>query len=404
MKPKAPWLLLILVFALTAMSCNLLSGTATSAPPTRTPQERAANTPTSVATQPVISPSNNANQPEPLPDLPIDLEYQDSLLTRLYELVNPGIVSIQVLSEEGGSLGSGFIFDQEGHVITNYHVVQGAQDLEVDFPSGLKVRGEVIGTDLDSDIAVIKIDAPADELFPLVMGNSDALKVGQTVVAIGNPFGLTGTMTLGIVSAQGRTLGSFRTTPDGNSFTAGGIIQTDAAINPGNSGGPLLNLKGEVVGVNRAIQTTSSTIEGEPTNSGVGFAIPVNIVKRVVPQLIETGVYDYPYLGVTSRDEISLIEQEMLGLSQSSGAYVLSVTPDGPADQAGLRGGSTPTEIPGLNAGGDIIIAVDGRPVRVFGDLLSYLMSSKSPGDTLVVTIVRGTEQKEVTITLGKRP
>ena len=388
MKRKTPWLFLTLVLALTAMSCNLLTGASTLRPPT-------AN-----ATQVVITPPTNSV----LPDQLVDLEYQDTLLTSLYEQVNPGIVSIQVLSESGGSLGSGFLFDQAGHVVTNYHVVEGAEDLEVDFPSGQKFRGEVIGTDLDSDLAVIKVDAPADVLFPLIMGDSDNLKVGQMVVAIGNPFGLTGTMTLGIVSAQGRTLESIRQTPEGSFFSAGGIIQTDAAINPGNSGGPLLNLKGEVIGINRAIRTTNLTAEGEPANSGVGFAIPVNIIKRVVPMLIETGQYDYPYLGVTSREEISLIEQEMLGLSQSSGAYVLDVTPDGPADQAGLRGGSTPTEIPGLNAGGDLIIAVDGRPVRVFGDLLSYLMANKSPGDSLVMTIVRDDVQEEVTITLGKRP
>ena len=388
MKRKTPWLFLTLVLALTAMSCNLLTGASTLRPPT-------AN-----STQVVITPPTSSV----LPDQPVDLEYQDTLLTSLYEQVNPGIVSIQVLSESGGSLGSGFLFDQAGHVVTNYHVVEGAEDLEVDFPSGQKFRGEVIGTDLDSDLAVIKVDAPTDVLFPLNMGDSDNLKVGQMVVAIGNPFGLTGTMTLGIVSAQGRTLESIRQTPEGSFFSAGGIIQTDAAINPGNSGGPLLNLKGEVIGINRAIRTTNLTAEGEPANSGVGFAIPVNIIKRVVPMLIETGQYDYPYLGVTSREEISLIEQEMLGLSQSSGAYVLDVTPDGPADQAGLRGGSTPTEIPGLNAGGDLIIAVDGRPVRVFGDLLSYLMANKSPGDSLVMTILRADVQEEVTITLGERP
>jgi S1-C subfamily serine protease len=387
MKRLSPWFLLISILISTSLACQL-SGIQTTA--TRMP------TPVTI----IITPPVDVL----LPSEPLDLEYQDTLLTTLYEQVNPGIVSIQVLGQLGPSLGSGFVFDREGHIITNYHVVEGARELEINFPSGLKVRGRVIGTDLDSDLAVIKAEVPENALFPLEMGNSDQLKVGQTVVAIGNPFGLSGTMTVGIISARGRTLTSIRQTPEGLPFSAGGIIQTDAAINPGNSGGPLLNLRGEVVGVNRAIRTTSITQEGEPTNSGIGFVIPVNIVKRVIPALIENGSYDYPYLGVSSREELSLIDQETLGLSQASGAYVLDVVPDGPAERAGVVGGSRQTNIPNLRAGGDLIIAVDGRPVQVFGDLLAYLMENKSPGDTLVLTIIRDQEEKEVTVTLGKRP
>jgi 2-alkenal reductase len=296
------------------------------------------------------------------------------------------------------------VYDQQGHIITNYHVVEGAEELEVHFPSGLKLWGEVVGSDIDSDLAVIKVDAPEDELYPLPLGNSDQIKVGQSVIAIGNPFGLSSTMTTGIISARGRTLDSIRQTADGRQFSAGGNIQTDAAINPGNSGGPLLNLQGEVIGLNRAIRTTTTNSTGDPTNSGVGFAVPVNIIKRVVPALIETGSYDYPYLGVSSHEEISLLEQEELNLPQSVGAYVDEVVSGGPADEAGLIGGSQPTNISGLLAGGDLIIAVDGRPVRVFGDLLGYLMENKSPGDSLVLTIIRDNEQKEVTVILGKRP
>jgi S1-C subfamily serine protease len=387
MKRLSPWFLLISILISTSLACQL-SGIQTTA--TRMP------TPVTI----IITPPVDVL----LPSEPLDLEYQDTLLTTLYEQVNPGIVSIQVLGQLGPSLGSGFVFDREGHIITNYHVVEGARELEINFPSGLKVRGRVIGTDLDSDLAVIKAEVPENALFPLEMGNSDQLKVGQTVVAIGNPFGLSGTMTVGIISARGRTLTSIRQTPEGLPFSAGGIIQTDAAINPGNSGGPLLNLRGEVVGVNRAIRTTSITQEGEPTNSGIGFVIPVNIVKRVIPALIENGSYDYPYLGVSSREELSLIDQETLGLPQASGAYVLDVVPDGPAERAGVVGGSRQTNIPNLRAGGDLIIAVDGRPVQVFGDLLAYLMENKSPGDTLVLTIIRDQEEKEVTVTLGKRP
>ena len=394
MKRIIPLILLSSTLALSMIACRLSAPTSINRQQPQQPQQQLP-----LPTAAILPPAEN-----PIPSESLDLEYQDTLLTTLYEQVNPGIVSIQVLNEMGGSLGSGFVYDKEGHVITNYHVVEGAEDLEVDFPSGLKVRGEVIGTDLDSDLAVIRVQAPADALFPLEIANSDELKVGQTVVAIGNPFGLSGTMTTGIVSARGRTLDSIRSTADGRPFSAGGAIQTDAAINPGNSGGPLLDLKGRVIGVNRAIRTTSVTEEGSPSNSGVGFAIPSNIVRRVVPVLIERGAYDYPYLGMSSSPEISLIEQEILGLPQATGAYVTEVVPGGPAAEAGIRGGDRPTEIPGLQAGGDLIIAVDGRPVQVFGDLLTYLMENKSPGDQLVVTVLRDNQQEEVVITLGKRP
>lgn len=334
----------------------------------------------------------------------------EDLLVQVYNQTSPGVVSIQTLTEQGSALGSGFVYDKEGHIITNYHVVQDASELEVDFPAGYKVRGTVIGFDLDSDIAVIKVDASPDILVPLPLGNSEATQVGQTVVAIGNPFGLGGTMTVGIVSAKGRTLSSLRTSPDGGYFSAGDIIQTDASINPGNSGGPLLNLKGEVIGINRAIRTTGTTLTGDPVNSGVGFAISSNIVSRVVPSLISSGSYDYPYLGIVAREELSLMEQEALGITDESGnyiagAYVLEVVDGSPAAQAGLIGATKEnTGISGLPSGGDLITAVDGKQVQVFGDLLSYLMTNKSPDDLITLTIVRDQKIKEVTITLGKRP
>jgi S1-C subfamily serine protease len=391
MKRLSRWLIILTLLAMASMACRFsLPGASTSS---------GAPAPVQAVTVVVTPPAS-----QPLPSEPIDYEYQDNLLTTLYERVNPGIVSIQVLSQMGGSLGSGFVYDKAGHIVTNYHVIENARDLEVAFPSGIKVRGSVIGNDLDSDLAVIKVDAPEDALFPLPLSNSDQLKVGQTVVAIGNPFGLSGTMTVGIISARGRTLESMRVSPGGRPFTAGGIIQTDAAINPGNSGGPLLNLRGEVVGVNRAIRTTAVSPSGEPSNSGVGFAIPSNIVNRVVPVLIEQGNYDYPYLGVSSMDEITLLQQETLGLPQATGAYISEVVPGGPADQAGLRGGTRQTSDPRLQSGGDLIIAIDDRPVRVFGDLLAYLMENKSPGDPILLTILRGNEQMEVTVTLDRRP
>jgi 2-alkenal reductase len=328
----------------------------------------------------------------------------EDILVEIYKKSNPGVVAIQVLTDSGNGLGSGFVIDKDGHIITNFHVIEGVTELEVDFPSGFKTRGEVIGTDTDSDLAVIEVEAPPEELFPLPLGDSSKLKVGQTVVAIGSPFRFHGTMTTGIISSLGRTLESIHAAPGGNFFTAGDIIQTDAAINPGNSGGPLLNIEGEVIGVNRAIRTFNFTSEDDPLNSGIGFAIAINTVKRVVPSLISEGKYDYPYLGISSLSDISLLQQEALRLPRSSGAYVTDVTPDSPADRAGLHGATNPTDFPNLFSGGDLIIAIDGITIQTFSDLLSYLIQEKSPGDTITLTVMRQDQELELDLTLGKRP
>ncbi|MFN3490907.1 MAG: S1C family serine protease [Anaerolineales bacterium] len=357
------------------------------------------------------TPFRQTNQEAPQPAqivptiLPANAAVADSTgqqegLVALYENVSRGTVAI--LTNVGS--GSGFVYDGQGHIITNYHVVEGANTVEVRFTSGFMAYGSVIGTDLDSDIAVIKVDAPSSELFPLPLGDSNLLKVGQTVVAIGNPFGLESTMTVGIISALGRTLDSMRVSPDGAAFSAGDIIQTDAAINPGNSGGPLFNVNGEVIGINRAIRTTNFTQEGEPINSGIGFAISINIVKKVVPALISEGKYDYPFLGIASTDLFSLEMVEALGLKQYTGAYITNVVPGGPADKAGLKAGTRPTKLPNLFAGGDLIIAIDGHPTQTFDDMLAYLITNKSPGDTVVLTVLRDNEPVDVTITLDKRP
>jgi 2-alkenal reductase len=211
-------------------------------------------------------------------------------------------------------------------------------------------------------------------------------------------------MTVGVVSAKGRTLESIRETPEGRFFSAGDLIQTDASINPGNSGGPLLNLDGEVIGINRAIRLSGVTLSGDPINTGIGFAVSVNILKRVVPDLISKGSYDYPYVGISAREELTLIESQALGLDYQTGAYVVEVVPGGPADEAGLRAGDTPTEFVGLNAGGDLIIAIDSRPVRTFADFLGYLMTQKSPGDVVTITLIRDQEEMEVDLTLDMRP
>lgn len=343
---------------------------------------------------PAVSPLQPANDP---------LIPQDALVN-LYESVYPGVVSIQISTNSGGAQGSGFVYDTAGHIVTNQHVVEGAKTVEVDFPSGLKVYGKIVGVDLDSDIAVIKVDVPASELHPLPLGDSFQVRVGQQVVAIGNPFGLSGTMTLGIVSALGRTLPGNRTAASGGSFSAADLIQTDAAINPGNSGGPLFNLSGEVIGINRAIRTESSNASGEPVNSGIGFAIASNILRRVVPSIIATGKYDYPYMGISSIDELPLQEIELLGLQRTTGIYVTSVQPGSPAEQAGVQAGNTKTSVPGLMAGGDLIIAIDGQPVKNFNEMMRYLINAKGPGDSVTLTVLRGSEEVTLTVVLGKRP
>lgn len=391
MKKIFPWFVIGLLL-LSSLACNAgaFKSQATASIPAQNP---------GVATVIVQAPTS-----APLPPISTGSMEVEQRLIALYKEVTPGVVAIQTVSQVGGGLGSGFVYDNQGHIITNYHVIEGAENFEVDFHGGFKTRGTVVGRDLDSDIAIIKVDVPPEVLHPLPIGDSDLLEVGQTLIAIGNPFGLTGTMTVGVLSAKGRTLESLRQANDGQYFSAGDLLQTDASINPGNSGGPLLNLEGEVIGINRAIRTTGINQTGDPINSGIGFAVSINIVKRVAPVIIEKGSYDYPYLGISARPELTLLEVETLNLPQSTGAYVVEIVPGSPADQAGLKAGKRSTNLPGVFAGGDLIIAIDGRPVLVFGDLLSYIMVHKSPGDQVSLQILRDNEVKEVTLTLGKRP
>jgi 2-alkenal reductase len=359
-----------------------------------------------------LPPSRSTVTTLPSADVPAG-GFDPTALGDLYSRVNPGVVTVYIY---GGpphdpsiplGQGSGFVIDNDGHLITNRHVVEGAEEIEVDFPSGLKTWAELVGTDPDSDLALLDVDVPAGQLAPLQLGDSDDVRVGDLVVAIGNPFGLTGTMTLGVVSAIGRTLDSERSAPGGEAFfTAGDIIQTDAALNPGNSGGPLLNLRGEVIGVNRAIRTESFTVSGDAASSGVGFAIPINIVRRVAPALIERGSYDYPYLGITSLsdDAWTLKTLEALGLpADAVGAYVTCVTPEGPADRAGVVG-SGPCNGGEVDLGGDLIIAIDGTPVRNFAELLSYLINNTEVGQDVALTVLRQGEELELRLTIAARP
>jgi len=322
-------------------------------------------------------------------------------LPELYREINPGVVAIRALTEEGGSLGTGFVWDSEGHIVTNFHVVESATDLEVDFPSGFKTRAQVIGSDPDSDLAVLELDQLPQELIVLPLGRNQDLAVGQTVIAIGNPQGLNGTMTQGIISALGRTLQSMHFAPGGSPFSTGNIIQTDAAINPGNSGGPLINLAGEVVGINSAIRTANIDISGQPVNSGLGFAISIDTAKNVIPDLIEFGFHDSPYVGIQVLSEVSLFVKEDLDLSQSTGVYILEVTPGSPADKAGLIGAVTAPTHP---KGGDLIIAIDDQKVYDFEDFMGYLLTYKNPGDSVTILAIRDGETLEFDLILGSRP
>jgi 2-alkenal reductase len=329
----------------------------------------------------------------------------DALLVNLYERVNPSVVYIEVLAEQGELIealgsGSGFVIDTEGHIVTNNHVIELADVVNVTFSDGTFVEGEVLGADPYSDLAVVQVDLPPDRLAPLELGNSDTLRVGQRVIAIGNPFGLEGTMTLGIISALGRTLPA-QVTQEAGLFSNPEIIQTDAAINPGNSGGPLLNTRGQVVGVDVAIRSTTGV------NSGVGFAVPVDTVKRIVPDLIAEGAYAYPYLGIVSNNRFTLAElAEPLDLPVTRGVLISEVTAGHAAAEAGLRGGDREVEVQGISvrAGGDIIVAIDGYRLRDFDDLIAYLVRETEVGQEVVLTIIRDGETMELPVTLGERP
>ncbi|MGE5072814.1 MAG: S1C family serine protease [Anaerolineae bacterium] len=354
------------------------------------------------------------SQPPIAVQAPVNPAASQDAFTALYQQVIPGVVVIKVSGPQGEALGAGFVYDTGGHVVTNFHVVQGATNdkVEVDFMDGFKAYGTTVGTDLDSDLAVVKVDAPAAEFHPLTVGDSDQIAIGQTVIAIGNPFRYLGSMSVGVISGLHRTLESEHATPNGGQpFTAGDLLQTDTAINPGNSGGPLFNMSGEVIGVNRAIETADYSASGQPVNSGVGFAVSSNIIKRVVPVIIKDGHYDYPYLGISSvslgnpsQGGLSLDEINVLGLKQTTGTYITDLAQGGPAEQAGLKAGTQQTSIQGLLGGGDLIVAIDGHPVIQYDDLISYLITHKSPGETITLTVVRGDQKQYIQLKLGSRP
>jgi S1-C subfamily serine protease len=289
--------------------------------------------------------------------------------------------------------GSGFVIDDEGHVMTNAHVIDGAEQIDVTLGDDEEsYEAELVGQDNSTDIAILKIDASAEQLDPLALGDSSALDVGDPVVAIGNPFGLDRTVTAGIVSALQRQISA----PDG--FTISDVIQTDAPINPGNSGGPLLDTSGEVVGVNSQIE---SSTQG---NVGIGFAVPIDTAREIGQQLIESGEVQYAFLGISGADLEPEIA-DVLNLDANSGALVQDVVPDSPADDAGIEAGDASVTIGGqeVGAGGDVIVAVDGDPVSGMDDVIAAVDSLK-PGDEIELTLVRDGEERTETLTLDDRP
>ncbi len=347
-----------------------------------------------------------------------EFDAEERVLINLYERVNPAVVYILISQETRTSRGtvdvpagsgSGFVIDTEGHIVTNNHVVAGAGKIRVTFADGSTAPATLVGADAYSDLAVIKVDMPAEKLVVAELGDSSSLRPGQRVIAIGNPFGLQGTMTMGIISALGRTLPESSSESAGGTFINPDVIQTDAAINPGNSGGPLLDSRGRVIGVNTAIRTTNQTGAGQPANSGIGFAVPVNTVKRVAPELIERGSVRYPYLGITSRESFNLADLAgQLGADVKQGVLVFSVARGGPAERAGLRGGdeNNTVIVDGVPVplGGDIITAIDGVPVKDFGDLISKLTANYRVGDRVTLTIIRNGQTQQIEVELGERP
>ena len=318
-------------------------------------------------------------------------------LTEIFEKAEPGVVRVntirnQTMNETGG-IGSGFVFDKMGHIITNAHVIEGSTKTVVTFLDGRSYNAEIIGMDEYTDIGVIKVNADLKLLQPLSLGDSSNLNVGEPITAIGNPFGLSGSMSSGIVSQIGRLL------PSGSGYSIPDVIQTDAAINPGNSGGPLLNMRGNIVGINTAIQSTT----GEFT--GVGFAIPSQTIAKIVPTLISEGEYKHPWIGISGRD-IDPDTANVLGLKDALGFLIITVVENSPAEDAGLIGSDKTIEVDGKEypVGGDIIIAVDGMDVRKIDDILVHLQRVKTIGDEMDLEILRDGRTTNVTIILQERP
>jgi len=320
--------------------------------------------------------------------------YRNLELTLIYNNTRNSVVLIMVSGPGGDTQGSGFVYDMEGRIITNNHVVEDADEILVTFLDGTIVEATLVGTDPYSDMAVIEVDVPAYLLSPVEFASSSELLVGEQVIALGNPFGLENTMTVGIVSATGRQMDA------PGRYAIIDVIQTDAAINPGNSGGPLLNSEGRVVGMNTAIISETRQF------SGIGFAIPSDTILREAPIIIEEGRFDHAYLGITGIDLLPEIKELMKFDDSIKGALVTDVTEEGPADTAGLRGGDRQANLDGfvINIGGDVIIGVEGTTVRSFYDLVVILERGYRPGDVVTLTVIRDNAVIDIDLELGVRP
>ncbi len=346
---------------------------------------------------------------------------QEEVMVRIYENVLPSIVRITVRQRVDGSPdsrglpdvpgfrfpdlpedffergeGSGFVWDEEGHIVTNNHVIQDADRVTVIFADRMEIEARVLGTDPDSDLAVLELDESKDDARPVTLGDSDALRVGQMAVAIGNPFGQEFTMTSGIISALGRTIRS-----GSSSFTTPEVVQTDAPINPGNSGGPLLDRKGRVIAV------TTQIISRSGVSAGIGLSVPINAAKQVIPALIEDGSYEYSWLGITGNTLRPEVAERMDLPRETGGVLVIQVADDSPAERAGLNGSDSTVSIEGVPypVGGDIIVAIEGTALPLMSDLIAFLTGNTRPGDKVVLDIIRDGDQREqLDVTLGKRP
>jgi S1-C subfamily serine protease len=340
---------------------------------------------------------SNGNHLETVGDITSIQASSGFSLIEIFEKTEESVVQVNVRAVDGtskpGNMGSGFVYSDKGYIITNNHVVDDAGKVTVTFLDGESYTAKIIGTDPDLDLAVLKVEVGATYLQPIPIGDSSQLKVGEQITAIGNPFGLSGSMTSGIISQMGRLL------PQDSGYSIPDVIQTDAAINPGNSGGPLLNMNGEVVGINTAIQSAT----GEFT--GVGFAVPSNTVKKVVPILIEEGVFHHPWMGISGSDvdpDLAKVRE----LNSSKGFLIATVVEGSPAEDAGLQGITVTKEIDGREYAldGDIIVKIDDKVVRKISDILIHLQREKSIGDEMVMTVNRDGTIIEVILVLGERP
>jgi S1-C subfamily serine protease len=383
----------VLAFVLAGTACSPLS-VLTLVPASSTAEQLPASTDAVVEVAPSVS-------------VETAVDALQSQIIAVYQDASPAVVNITnrsyvydrfmgAIPQEG--TGSGFVYDTEGHIVTNYHVVENAEELLVTLSDGQTYEAEVVGSDATNDLAVLRVVGAKELPEPLTIGDSDSLEVGQFVLAIGNPFGLEQTLTTGVVSALGRVIES----PEDNRFI-GEAIQTDAAINPGNSGGPLLDLSGRVIGVNSQIISSSGT------SSGVGFAVSASTVQRVVPELISQGHYSHPWLGVqllslTSANRTAL-EEAGATVPVDSGVLVLEAVAGGPADKAGILGGTRVVRIGNYRVpvDGDIIVAINGQPLADSQDLTVYLESETTVGDTVELTVVRGGQEQVVQVVLGEQ-